>query len=159
VTRTTKAVDAKRLAAELASLPRLDRGELLDRWRILYGCRAPSHISRPILIRAIAYRMQERVFGGLKPATRRLLQRVAEEARAGGRITAAPRVLKPGTRLLREWQGVTHEVIVLEDGVLFRSKRHRSLSEVARAITGSRWSGPRFFGLRAPATEPRGVEP
>jgi hypothetical protein len=88
-----------------------------------------------------------------------LLERVAEEARAGGRVTAAPvRVLKPGTRLLREWQGVTHEVIVLEDGVLFRGKRHRSLSEVARAITGSRWSGPRFFGLRAPTTEPHGDE-
>jgi hypothetical protein len=159
VTRTTKAVDAKRLAADLVSLPLLGRGELLDRWCVLYGTAPPSHISRPILIRAIGYRMQERVLGGLKPATRRLLQRVAEEARAGGRVMATPRVLKPGTRLLREWQGVTHEVIVLENGVLFRGKRHRSLSEVARTITGSRWSGPRFFGLRAPIVEPRSDEP
>jgi hypothetical protein len=159
MTRTLKAAEAKRLARDLASLPRLSREELLARWRVLYGTAPPSHISRPILIRAIAYRMQERVLGGLKPATRKLLQRVAEEARAGGPVTAAPiRVLKPGTRLLREWQGVTHEVIVLEDGVLFRGKRYRSLSEVARVITGSRWSGPRFFGLRAPTTEPRGDE-
>jgi len=159
VTPTTKATDAKRLAADLASLPRLARDELLERWRALYGTAPPSHISRPILVRAIAYRLQERIFGGLQPATRRLLERVAEETRAGGTVTTAPaRVLKPGTRLLREWQGVTHEVIVLEDGVLFRGKRHRSLSEVARAITGSRWSGPRFFGLRAPATEARGDE-
>ena len=159
MTRTLKVTDAKRLAADLASLPRLGREELLDRWRVLYGTAPPSHISRPILVRAIAYRLQERVLGGLKPATRRLLERVAEETRAGGTVTVAPiRVLKPGTRLLREWQGVTHEVIVLEDGVLFRGKRHRSLSEVARAITGSCWSGPRFFGLRAPVTEPRGGE-
>ena len=158
MTRAHKTTYARRLAADLACLPRLGRGERLERWRVLYGTAPPSHISRPILVRAIAYRMQERIFGGLKSATRRLLQRVAEEARAGGTVRAPTRVLKPGTRLLREWQGVTHEVIVLEDGVLFRGKRYRSLSEVARVITGSRWSGPRFFGLRAPAKEARDVE-
>lgn len=157
---THRSANAGKLARELASLPHLHREDLLDRWRALYGTPPPAKISRPILIRAIAYRLQEQVFGGLKPATRRLLQRVAKEARAGGTVAAAPvRVLKPGTRLLREWQGVTHEVIVLEDGVLFRGKRHRSLSEVARVITGSRWSGPRFFGMRAPPAEPRDVEP
>ena len=76
MTRATKATDAKGLAAELASLPRLGREELLDRWRALYGTAPPSHISRPILVRAIAYRMQERVSGGLKPSTRRLLERL-----------------------------------------------------------------------------------
>ena len=105
MTRTPKATEAKRLARDLASLPRLSREELLARWRVLYGTAPPSHISRPILVRAIVYRMQERVFGGLKPAIHRLLRQVAEQARAGGAVTAAPvRVLKPGTRLLREWQ-------------------------------------------------------
>ena len=103
--------------------------------------------------------MQEQVFGGLTPATRRLLQRVAEEIRAGKPISSVQSpTLKPGIRLLREWNGTTHEVIVLEDGVLFRGKRHRSLSEVARLITGSRWSGPRFFGLKASKGSPD-VEP
>jgi len=147
---TSRKADASGLASTLASLPTLDRGELLERWRALYGKPAPPHISRPILVRAIAYRMQEQVFGGLKPATRRLLQRVAEEIRSGRPLTSVQSpTLKPGTRLLREWNVTTHEVIVLEDGVLFRGKRHRSLSEVARLITGSRWSGPRFFGLKA----------
>lgn len=156
---TARKTDASGLASALASLPTLDREELLERWRTLYGKPAPSHISRPILVRAIAYRMQEQVFGGLKPATRRLLQRVAEEIRAGKPISSVQSpTLKPGIRLLREWNGTTHEVIVLEDGVLFRGKRHRSLSEVARLITGSRWSGPRFFGLKASKGSPD-VEP
>jgi len=146
---------ASGLASALASLPTRDRTELLERWHALYGKPAPPHISRPILVRAIAYCMQEQVYGGLKPATRRFLQRVAEEIRSGGPITSVPSpTLKPGTRLLREWNGTTHEVIVLEDGVLFRGKRHRSLSEVARLITGSRWSGPRFFGLKASKASP-----
>jgi len=147
---TSRRADASGLASTLASLPTLDRDELLERWRTLYGKPAPPHISRPILVRAIAYRMQEQVFGGLKPATRRLLQRVAEEIRSGRPLTSVQSpTLKPGTCLLREWNGTTHEVIVLEDGVLFRGTHHRSLSEVARLITGSRWSGPRFFGLKA----------
>jgi hypothetical protein len=152
---TSRKADASGLASALASLPTLDRAELLERWRTLYGKSAPPHISRPILVRAVAYRMQEQVFGGLKPATRRLLQRVAEEIRSGRPLTSVQSpTLKPGTRLLREWNGITYEVIVLEDGVLFRGKRHRSLSEVARLVTGSRWSGPRFFGLKASKASP-----
>ena len=137
------------LDEQLARLPTLDREELLVRWCDLYGRDAPAQISRPILIRAIAYRMQEQACGGLKPAVRRLLARVADDAGAGRPIAPSATIaLKPGTRLLREWQGATHEVIVLEDGALFRGQRYRSLSEVARLITGSRWSGPRFFGLK-----------
>src|SRR6185437_16074609 len=102
-----------------------------------------------LLIRAIAYRLQERAYGGLKPATRRWLARVADHVCAGRAIAAAPaHRIKAGTRLLREWRGVVHEVIVLEEGVLFRGDRYRSLSEVVRVITGSRRSGPLFFGLK-----------
>ena len=103
-------------------------------------------------MRAVAYRLQERALGGLKPATRRLLERLAAAASADQplRLTA-PSPLSAGTILMREWQGVTHEVIVLEQGVRYQQKHYRSLSEVARLITGCRWSGPRFFGLHKKA--------
>jgi len=151
-------INREDLASELARLPALDRAELQARWRALYGRNAPVQISRPILIRAIAYRMQEQVLGGLKPATRRLLDKVADDLAAGRPIAATAPALKLGTRLLREWRGKTHEVMVLEDGVEFRGERYGSLSEVARLITGSRWSGPRFFGLTSAAAGAKGVE-
>jgi hypothetical protein len=94
------------------------------------------------MIRAVAYKMQEHAFGGLPAATRRFLTAGAPSA------NALPRRLAPGTVLLREWQCVRHQVTVLERGVLYRGDRYRSLSEVARLITGSRWSGPLFFGLK-----------
>jgi hypothetical protein len=139
----------ERLARDLAGLPHLDRHALKQRWKELYGIEPPSHIRRPLMVQAIAYRMQEKVLGGLKPHVRRLLSRVADDV-AAGRAVVPPssRKIKTGTRLLREWQGVTHEVIVLEDGILFRGERYGSLSEVARLITGARWSGPLFFGLK-----------
>jgi hypothetical protein len=94
--------------------------------------------------------MQECVLGGLKPSTRRLLERVADDAHARRPVKVAPvRKLAVGTVLLRKWGGVDYQVTVLERGVLFRGKRYRSLSEVAHLITGSRWSGPLFFGLKA----------
>ena len=108
-------------------------------------------------MRAVAYRMQERVLGGLKPATRRLFERVSQDTRAGRRIRVSPvRKLATGALLIREWGGVRHQVTVLERGVMFRGKPYRSLSEVARVITGNRWSGPLFFGLKARLKEASG---
>lgn len=149
--RRRRFADPAGLASALASLPGLPRAELLARWRTLYGAEPPRKISRPILVRAIAYRMQEQVYGGLSPLTRRALARAAEAAAAGKPVAGevGPPRLRPGTRLLRDWNGVTYEVIVSDTGVLFRGERYGSLSEVARAITGARWSGPRFFGLNA----------
>ncbi len=138
------------LCGELASLPALGPERLKERWRTLYGTEPPPRISEDLLRRAVAYRLQERELGGLKPATRGLLQRVAEDARPRRRTSAIPaRKLGPGAVLIREWRGTSHHVTVLEDGVSFRGERHRSLSEVARKITGNRWSGPLFFGLKA----------
>ena len=126
---------------ELAQLPGLDRETLITRWAALYGRAPPSRISRSLLIRAVAYKLQDRAFGGLSPAHRRAL--------AGDLSTSSrKREARPGTVLVREWHGVTHQVTVIEEGVVYRSKLHRSLSEVARLISGSRWSGPAFFGLR-----------
>ena len=94
------------------------------------------------------------MLGGLKPATRRLLERIAEDARARKPTKVVQtRKLGPNTILIREWGGTRHQVTVLENGAIFRGKRYRSLSQVARVITGSRWSGPLFFGLKAPAKE------
>jgi hypothetical protein len=98
--------------------------------------------------------MQENVLGGLKPATRRLLERVAEDARARKPTKIVPlRKVGPNTILIREWVGTRHEVTVVKNGVMFRGKHYRSLSHVARVITGSQWSGPLFFGLKALAKE------
>ncbi len=143
-----RSMDTGRLASELAGLPGLDRTGLVEQWRNLYGTEPPAYISRSLLIRAIAYRLQENALGGLKPSTRRFLAQVAENAFAGRQPPISPSTIKPGTRLLREWHGVTHEVIVREDSVTYAGKNYRSLSEVARTITGARWSGPRFFGLK-----------
>ena len=137
----------KKLATELAGLSALDRRELVEKWQSFYGSKAPAGISNKFLIRAIAYRLQEQVWGGLKPATRRFLEKTAQDNASRQQILSTISI-KPGTRLLREWHGVTYEVIIMEDSVQCNGKRYRSLSEVARAITGTRWSGPLFFGLK-----------
>lgn len=138
----------KTLAADLAALQQLSRGELKQRWDRFYGSPCPPRMSRIFLLRALAYGIQEQALGGLDRATRRRLDRAAADL-AAGRTPAPPGPkIKPGTRLLREWQGKVHEVIVLEEGVEYRGEAWPSLSAVARKITGTRWSGPRFFGLK-----------
>ena len=139
-----------RLKAEIASLETLSRDQLKTRWRDLYAVEVPIRFSNDLLMRSIAYRMQERVLGGIKPGVRRLLEKVAENARTRSQDDVPlPLKVLPGTILIREWNGVRHEVTVLKDGVMFRGKHHRSLSSVANVITGSCWSGPLFFGLKA----------
>jgi Protein of unknown function (DUF2924) len=146
--------EREKLAGEIAGLQSLDVKHLKSRWRALYGSEAPARFSRDLLIRAIAYHMQERVLGGLNGATRRLFERVAADAQARRPHKPAPvRRLEPGTMLIREWGGVKHQVLVLEGGFSYGGKHYRSLSEVARLITGSRWSGPLFFGLRSRAPQ------
>ena len=136
------------LAADLEALGELSKGMLRKRWEDLYGSPCPSRMSRQLLTRALAYRMQEQTLGGLDRATRHRLERAAEDLAAGRALASPVPRIKPGTRLLREWQGVVHEVIVLEDSVQYQGKTWPSLSAVAREITGAHWSGPRFFGLQ-----------
>jgi len=98
----------------------------------------------------LAYRTQEIAYGGLKPATRAELRRIARAIENSSYSTdqiRKPRV-KPGTRIFRQWRGETHEVVVTESGFEYRRARYNSLSEIARKITGTRWSGPAFFGLK-----------
>jgi hypothetical protein len=151
--RRAPALGSVELAAEILSLSKLDIDKLRGRWKAIYGKAPSGEIGRSFLTRAISYRLQERVYGGLKPSTSRLLARAVEETATGASKKPQTRMAQSGTILIREWRGTAHRVTMLDDGVSFNGKRFRSLSEVARAITGSRWSGPRFFGLRSQNTE------
>ena len=114
----------KNLADELAELRGLDPAALKQRWRVLYRTEAPVRIGQALLLQAVAYRLQERVLGGLKPSTRRLLERTAEDNVDRRPPTEAPASkVTPGSELIREWHGVSHRVTVLEDGVTVRTVR------------------------------------
>jgi hypothetical protein len=133
----------------LSRLPALDIGELRQQWRGLYKTQAPPNFSRELLVRAVAYRMQELARGGLRPEPRRQLLRIAQQFKQTGEATIRARPnLRPGTRLMREWQGRTYDVLVLDDGFSWQGTGYRSLSAIARKITGTAWSGPLFFGLK-----------
>jgi hypothetical protein len=139
----------ERTSLRLASLTSCSMTELKQEWRAFYGSEPPYRVSRELLTRAVAYRIQEQVYGGLKPSTRRLLIHLADDARSGRPLRVEPAApASAGSVLMREWHGVTHEVRVLDLGVLYRRKRYRSLTEVAKLITGAHWNGPQFFGLR-----------
>ena len=133
----------------LSRLLTLDIGELRQQWRGLYKTQPPANLSRELLLRAVAYRMQEVVLGGLRPQRQRQLRQFAHQLNDSqeGRVRPRPE-LKPGTRLVREWQGRTYEVVVLDDGFSWQGASYRSLSALARKITGTAWSGPLFFGLK-----------
>ena len=148
--------DEKACREALARLPELDLGELRYQWRALYKSDASPHLSRELLLHAVAYRMQEVAFGGLRPERQRQLRQIIQEFNQTGEVRRRARLgLKSGTRLVREWRGRTYEVLVLDDGVSWQGTEYRSLSAVARKITGTAWSGPLFFGLKRnrPATQ------
>ena len=120
------------LAHEIAALRQATPADLKERWRALYCTQPPRRISRDLLVRALAYRMQEQALGGLKPSTRRLLAKVAAAASAHRPMRVAPQpILKPGTVLLREWHGTQHQVIVREDGIVLPPSGERGrLSQI-----------------------------
>ena len=121
----------------------MDRAALIAAWSSLFETPVPKSLSQPFLRRFIAFEVQARVRGGLPKSF------VKDLARRGASSNAHRAAnLQPGGRLLREWNGVTHIVEVTDDGFLWNKQPFRSLSSVARAITGARWSGPRFFGLK-----------
>ncbi len=146
--------DTENLSVDLERLCTLKPDELAERWRSLFGLDPPARLRRPPLIQALAYRLREKAFGGLKPATRRVLESLAGDASARRRSIAHSNFqVTAGAVLIREWHGTKHQVTVLKDGFMFSGKRFRSLSKIAREITGSRWSGPLFFGLKASRSE------
>src|SRR5271165_3394494 len=146
------------VADRLARLETLDLSAMRQEWRRLNRAE-PPRLSRDLMMRALAYRIQEIAFGGLSKATLRRLATLAAEFESDGRIAppAQPRI-KPGARLVREWHGRTHAVVVTEDGFEFEGKLYRSLTGIAREITGAAWSGPRFFGLAKAADASGGTD-
>ena len=137
------------IAVELARLGELTIFELRREWRRLHRMPPPMRLSRELLIRGMTYKLQEKALGGLSKSIIRNLESINLKPIGGdARKTTSPISLKPGTRLIREWRGATHTVLVHADGVEWNGRRYRSLTIIAREITGARWSGPRFFGLR-----------
>ena len=133
------------VAGELARLGAWSLFELRGEWRRLHRMAPPARLSRDHLIRGITYTLQERALGGLSKA---MLRQLAQFDKGGAAKPTLPVSLKPGTRLIREWRGTTHTVLIHANGVEWRGEHYPSLTVVARKITGSHWSGPRFFGLR-----------
>jgi hypothetical protein len=136
------------LEEEIGSFEGMPTHELRIAWRRLYRSEPPLCMPRDLVIRALAYRMQERAHGGLAPAAKRRLRSLVAEIEAKGAQVFDPGVvLKPGARLVREWAGRTHTVIVLEDGFDYDGEHYSSLTKIAAEVTGAHWSGPRFFGI------------
>ena len=145
--------DRELLDNEIAHLRGLDVGELRARWHTVFRRRAPPHLPRHLLFRILAYRLQADRLGELDTDSRRLLDRIgsgpAERIdRLVVDLSRSRSELRPGTLLTREWDGHLQRVIVLADGFAWNGKTYPSLSKLALAITGTRWNGPRFFGLR-----------
>ncbi len=145
------------VAREVATLRDLPRAELVARWNKDHGCPPPSGVRKQLLVRSAAWHLQAKRFGGLSATTLRTLRHHHESIlsdRSGqtfeDRSDAAEkarRVLKPGARLIRDWNGRSHVVDVIENGFIFEGKVYRSFSKITGIITGAHWSGPRFFGL------------
>jgi len=139
----------EKLEIQLVRLTTMSSAALRAEWRQLYKRPAPD-LTADLLRRGIAWRLQEKALGGLGPGTQRTIERLMREVARTGEAVARPAThIKPGTRLVRDWGGDSHHVLVLDEGFLYRDERYRSLTTIAHTITGARWSGSRFFGLRA----------
>jgi hypothetical protein len=150
-----RSIDGVQVETEIARLRDLDLPALRVEWRKLVRSEPPVFMKRDLLLRALAYDLQVKAFGGLDHHTARLLDRLARMDNPGAVLASLrQRRLKPGTLLVREWDGEVHRIVITADGFLWREQRYKSLSEIARLITGTRWNGPRFFGLR----EPKGTD-
>jgi Protein of unknown function (DUF2924) len=140
-----RTINAAAIEAEVDRIRSLGIDALRARWRMLFGAVPPKGLSKDMIGRMIAYRIQEEAFGGLDRETVRLLDRLAR-----GEKLELNRRLKTGTVLVREYNEERHTVTVVPDGFLWRDVTYSSLSIIAQAITGTKWNGPRFFGLRVP---------
>lgn len=146
---------SRAIEGEINRLQSLSAKQLCEEWRRSYQKGAPK-LSRDLLILALGYRLQELEHGGLGKATQRKLQTIAKSLRTTGRVGSAPGLsLKPGARLVREWHGRTHTVTITEDGFEYAGASYASLTKIAKKITGTHWSGPRFFGQSRTAKEHR----
>ena len=141
---TTETVEA-----EIGELEHLDLSSLRSRWQDLTGSPAPKFFRRKFLMRAVAYQIQVKTYGGLDSKTKKRLRDIANAAKVGKDITSLNRIpIKPGTRLVREWQNTVHTVTVQTDSFEWNGERFSSLSAIAKVITGTNWNGHTFFGLK-----------
>jgi DUF2924 family protein len=148
--------------AELDRLAVMPIAKLRIRYREVFRSDPPTAFGPDLLRRSIAHRIQEKAYGGLSRSAQRLLDQMmkAYAAKPNGKIVL-PRRIKPGSVLVREWKGISHRVMVLADGFAYDGKTFGNLSEIAVLITGTRWNGPRFFGLRSKTegrTEPADID-
>ena len=138
--------DRTELERDLAGLVDRSTQDLRVAWRQLHRTGPPQGLSRDLMVRALAHQLQERTEGGARPALRRRLQGLAGEFEKGSASFDPGIALKTGTRLVRQWRGHAHTVLVREEGFEYDGRRYRSLTVIAERITGVHWSGPRFFG-------------
>jgi hypothetical protein len=144
----TSRVPDPTIEQEVARIQSMNIAELRALWRVKKKGEPPKAFGPDLLRRSLAHQLQEKAYGCLDAKTARLLsQLIAQSAKNPGKIVL-PRGPKPGTIIVREWKGKRHSVTVSRDGFLFEGQPYESLSEIARLITGTRWNGPRFFGLR-----------
>jgi hypothetical protein len=153
--RSAGIAEVERQIAELVDRPTQD---LRAAWRELHRTGPPQGLSRDLLIRALAHRLQEQTHGGTSRAQRRRLQSLAREFEKGRGSSDPGNMLRTGTTLVRKWRGHTHTVLVREDGFEYQGRHYRSLTVIAEKITGAHWSGPRFFGLTKRASGLIGAE-
>lgn len=142
-------VDPQRIAEEVAGLGDLTLAELRARWADLFESPAPKSLRREFLIRACAYQMQVKAFGGLSAATKRRLWKIADGVSSGRPVTAPAPKIRPGTRFVRSWGGEVHVVTAVDGGFEYGGQRYRSLSAIANSITGTNWNGHAFFGSKS----------
>jgi hypothetical protein len=146
------------VAEYLKDLPKMGKAALCQQWQELFNQPAPAGIRTELMIRMLAFRIQEQSLRGLNPKTRRRLDQMAAAFSKDPKAALANMArVTPGTQLVRSWNGKTHTVTAEESGYLYQSRRYRSLSEIARHITGTRWSGPLFFGLKTRKAKMEGV--
>jgi hypothetical protein len=148
-----RTIDPAAIEAEVDRVRSLGIDALRKRWRMMFGALPPQGLTKDIIGRMIAYRIQEEAFGGLDRETIKLLDQLAR----GEKPSELNRRLKAGTVLVREYQGERHTVTVVSDGFVWQDKTYSNLSTIAHTITGTKWNGPRFFGLRVPGN-PEAVE-
>ena len=129
------------LEQAVAAIEELERPGCLDRWRDVFGRPPPKYLSPQFIKRVLIWELQNQMLGGVPAKTKRRLKQIA----AGN---SGPAIAKPGSHLVREWNGRTYQVEVVDGGYVMDGKTWRSLSSIARHITGARWSGPRFFGVQ-----------
>jgi hypothetical protein len=137
-----------KLAEQIQRLPKLRRNELVSIWNDNFQTLPPKTLRKELMVSLLSYRIQERLHGGLSLQARRRLKQIASGLPKGPRSTRQAVAPQEGTRILRQWRGEMYEVRCTDDGLFYRGERYSSLSKIAFVITGTKWSGPAFFGVK-----------